>query len=165
MPCSQEGEDGDVSRKPDSRRPPKSRYNDISAWAVLGLAVRYALFLGLDKTAIAPFQGPAESITEGDISRLRVWLNLLTCDYNLMLTSGLPASLDPAPAAGVARVFGSHCAAQQPGDLRVTALLELVVIAHRANRSSGDFSGQLDGVCLRKANTELDEWERLVFVD
>ena len=82
-----------------------------------------------------------------------------------MLTSGLPASLDPAPAAGVARAFGSHPAAQQPGDMRVTALVELVVIAHRAIRSSGDSScRQLGAVSLRKANTELDEWEKLVLI-
>ncbi|RDW62413.1 hypothetical protein BP6252_11846 [Coleophoma cylindrospora] len=161
MPCSHEDENRDSLRAPNAHPRYKSRYNDISAWAVLGLAVRYAVILGLDRAAIAPFQGSDEPISEEDMSRLRVWHNLVTCDCNLMLASGLPASLDPAPAASVARVFGTHSNAQQPADLRVTALVELVVIAHRATRSSSDFSGRhLDTFSLRKANTELDEWER-----
>ena len=165
MPYSREGEDGDASGAESSDRLPKSRYNDISAWAVLGLAIRYAVFLGLDRAAIGPFQEPGKSISEDDVSRLRVFYNLLTCDCNLMLTSGLPASLDPAAAASVARAFGSHRMAQQPGDLRVAALVELVAIAHRATGRCSDLPGrQLDAVCLRKANTDLDEWERLVFL-
>ena len=164
MPCSFEGEDADTPRACDSPRPPpRSRYNDISAWSVLGLAIRYATFLGLDQSAINPFLGPVESISEDDISRLRVWHNMITCDCNLMLSSGLPSSLDPAPAARVARVFSSHRTAQRPADLRVTALVELAVIAHRATRGSGDSTGrQLDALCLGKANNEMDEWETLV---
>jgi hypothetical protein len=167
MPCSFEGEDGDTSQAWDSPRPPtRSRYNDISAWSVLGLAIRYAQFLGLDQAAIAPFQGPDESVSEDHMSTLRVLHNMITCDCNLMLSSGLPSSLDPAPAASVARVFSSHRTAQQPADLRVTALVELAVIAHRATRSSGDSTArQLDALCLRKANNEMDEWERLVIFD
>ncbi|KAK8853365.1 hypothetical protein IAR55_004069 [Kwoniella newhampshirensis] len=165
----------------------RSRYNDISAWAVLGLAARYALFLGLDRLAVVPFQsanstpfgldhrqgdGQPITITESDMSRLRVWHNLITCDCNLMLTSGLPASLDPGPAVAIGKVFASHESAQQPGDLRVTALVELVGIAHRAIESNtrvargatGTGSGPgvgrvLEASCLRKANFELDEWE------
>ena len=90
---------------------------------------------------------------------------MITCDCNLMLTSGLPSSLDPVPAANVAQVFSSNRHAQRPGDLRVTALVELAVIAHRATRSCGDTTGrQLDALCLRKANNEMDEWERLVTI-
>lgn len=163
MPCSKQGDSDDP---PSTVRPqfqPKSRYNDISAWAVLGLAFRYATFLGLDRAAIVPFQGPTKEISLEDFSRLRVWYNLITCDCNLMLTSGLPASLDPTLAASVAQNFGSHRLAQQPGDLRYTALMELAVIVYRATRSGGDFSGrQLDVYSLRKANTELDDWARLV---
>lgn len=161
MPYSRDGEDGDTLRESNSQRLPKSRYNDISAWAILGLAIRYAVFLGLDRAAIAPFQGSVNLISDDDFSRLRVWHNLLTCDCNLMLTSGLPSSIDPAPAADVAQIFGSHRNAQQPGDLRVTALVELAVIAHRGGRSRRESSGRpLDVLSLRRANTEMDEWER-----
>lgn len=163
MPCNREGDEQDSMNPANSKTGLKSRYNEISAWAVLGLATRYALFLGLDRAAVAPFQGPTKSISEEDVSRLRVWHNLLTCDCLLMLTSGLPASLDPLPAARVAPVFGSHRTSQQPADLRVTALVGLVVITHRATRTCGDLSGRkLDALCLRKANTEMDEWEQYV---
>ncbi|KAF4633767.1 hypothetical protein G7Y89_g4355 [Cudoniella acicularis] len=161
MPCAPENDDLSPSRAATSRRQPKSRYNDISAWAVLGLAFRYAIFLGLDRSAIAPFQKPTKLISEEDFSRLRVWHNLLTCDCNLVLTSGLPGTLDPTPAAKIGEVFGSHLSAQQPADLRVSALVELAVIVHRATRNWGDFSGRkLDAFSLRKANTELEDWER-----
>lgn len=142
-------------------QPPKSRYNDISAWAVLGLAFRYATFLGLERAAIFPFRDTSSAISEEDASRLRVLYNLITCDCNLMMTSGLPASIDPSAAASVAPIFGSHIASQQPGDLRYTALVELATILHRATRSGRDFSRrQLDEFSLRKANIELDDWER-----
>ena len=143
------------------QRPPKSRYNDVSAWSVQGLAGRYAVFLGLESAAISPLHGPFDSITEDDLSRMRVWLNILTCDCNLMLTSGLPAPFDSGPTAAMARIFGSHPQAQQPSDLRVAALVELVHIANRAIKSSGDVSGRhLNASSLKRANLELDDWER-----
>ncbi|ORY35344.1 hypothetical protein BCR39DRAFT_584987 [Naematelia encephala] len=139
----------------------KTRYNDVSAWAVLGLANRYAVFIGLEHAAIAPFIGDAQLVTEEDMSRLRAWNNLVTCDCNLMLTSGLPASLNPTKTAQISRSFGTHRLAQQPSDLRVAALLELVVITNRAVQTSGDLSGRaMDTSCLMKANLDLDEWEK-----
>ena len=78
MPCSREGEDAGTQKGANTHRSFRSRYNEVSAWAVLGLAIRYAVFLGLDRAAIAPFHGPAKSISEDDASRLRVWLNLIT---------------------------------------------------------------------------------------
>lgn len=80
-----------------------------------------------------------------------------------MLSSGLPATLDPAPAAEVGQLIVSHHSAQLSGDLRITALVELVVIVDRVAESSGDHSGRnLDAFCLKKVNTDLDEWERCV---
>lgn len=166
MPCSWGNEDEPSVRNSNQSKTlntPKSRYNEISAWAVLGLALRYALFLGLDRAAIAPFQDPVSAVSQNDMSCLRVWYNLLTCDFNLMLTSGQPASLDPLVSAQVARRFSSSRHAQQPADLRVAGLVELVAVVHRAMKSCADVSGrQLDPYCLRKINTELEEWERLV---
>ena len=158
MPCSLEDSEKTLQG---FRRQAKSRYNDISAYSILGVAIRYATFLGLDHTAISPFQGSVASITEEDIARFRVWRNLLTCDCNLMLSSGLPATLDPVPAAEVGQLISSLPAAQMPGDLRITALVELVVIVNRVAKSSGDHSGRhLDAYCLKKVNMDLDEWER-----
>ena len=143
-----------------SLRPPRSRYNETSAWAILGLAMRYALLLGLDRSAIKPFQNTHEA-SEEDMSRLRVWYNLLTCNFNLMLTSGLPASIDPRLSTNVAQRFGSSSIARYPADLRVTALVELVSIVHEAMQSCGDVCGrQLPPVYLTKVNTDMRTWER-----
>lgn len=145
----------------DDDHPPKSRYNEISAWAVLGLAVRYALFLGLDQKGLQPFApSSTAAVSPDEVARLRVWYNLLTCDFNLMLTSGLPASLDPTVSGQLARRFGTHRLAHQPADLRVAGLVELVALVHRTMRRYGDVSGrQLNVEGLRQLNVSFDEWE------
>lgn len=139
----------------------QTRYNDISAWSVLGLAIRYSLFLGLDKTSVSPFTNSnINHPTEDDFARLRVWINLLTCDCHLMLSAGLPASLNPEPVAKIAREFAKHELAFQPDDSRIAAISELVAIIRKAASSSGDPSVRvLDNVTLRKANAEFDDWE------
>ncbi|KAJ5150908.1 uncharacterized protein N7482_010160 [Penicillium canariense] len=158
MPYSRDDEDELNSGQ---HHAPRSRYNEISAWAVLGLAVRYANLLGLDRSAITPFRETTKDPSEHDVSRLRVWYNLLTCSFNLMLTSGLPASIDPALSVEAAQSFGSHTRRQYPGDLRVTGLVELVGIVYRAMCSSGDVSArQLQARSLQKLNSDLDAWER-----
>ncbi|PWY83882.1 hypothetical protein BO94DRAFT_625431 [Aspergillus sclerotioniger CBS 115572] len=147
----------------DDDHAPKSRYNEISAWAVLGLAVRYALFIGLDQRALQPFaQSSTAAVSADEVARLRVWYNLLTCDFNLMLTSGLPASLDPTISGQLAPRFGVHRLAHQPADLRVSGLVELVAVVHRTMRCYGDVSGrQINVKGLQQLNAAFDEWEKL----
>lgn len=135
--------------------------NDISAWSVLGLAIRYSLFLGLDRSAIAPFSPYAsKSPGQEDFARLRVWVNVLTCDCHLMLSAGLPGALDPEPVAKVGRAFSSNKNALQPDDSRVAAISELATVVKRAARDSGDPRVRvLDAVSLKKANIGFDNWE------
>lgn len=160
MPSTREDED-ELDSGENLSRSPSSRYNEISAWAVLGLALRYATLLGLERSAIAPFREHTKDPSKYDVSRLRVWYNLLTCNFNLMLTSGLPASVDPALSVQVAQTFNSHSRTQYPGDVRVTALVELVGFVYRAMCSCGDISGRrLQAHSLQKLNKELDSWER-----
>ncbi|KAJ5081018.1 hypothetical protein N7456_013728 [Penicillium angulare] len=159
MPSAQEDED-DFDSGENWSRSPSSRYNEISAWAVLGLALRYATLLGLERSAIAPFREQTGDPSKYDVSRLRVWYNLLTCNFNLMLTSGLPTSVDPTLSVQVAQSFSSHSRTQYPGDVRVTALVELVGFVYRAMCSCGDISGRrLRAQSLQKLNKELDSWE------
>lgn len=163
MPCSKEDdEDENVECQSTYREPKaKSRYNEISAWVVLGLAERYSVLLGLEQSATSLFKTPNKVPSIEDVKRLRVWYNLLTCNFNLMLTSGLPASIDPGPSVQVAWRFVSHGLMQSPADLRVRGLVELVGIVHLAMSSSGDKSGrQLQRSCLEKLNSDLDDWER-----
>ncbi|KAK3632733.1 hypothetical protein LTR56_016203 [Elasticomyces elasticus] len=139
----------------------RTRYSDISAWSCLGLALRYSMILGLETAAVAPFIASEADARTEDMSRLRVLQNLVTCDWNLMLSSGLPMSSDPGPVADVGRAFASQVAAQSPGDTRVTALVELVVLVRTATKASPDPSGRQLGIShLRKLNAEMDEWER-----
>ncbi|TVY84479.1 hypothetical protein LSUE1_G000773 [Lachnellula suecica] len=139
----------------------QTRYNDISAWSVLGLAIRYSLFLGLDRTALIPFSSQSINIPDReDVARLRVWVNILTCDCHLMLSTGLPASLDPEPVTKIGRSFATRKDATQPEDSRLAAVSELVAIIKRAAKSSGDPRVRvLDPLSLKKANAEFDDWE------
>lgn len=138
-----------------------TRYNAISAWSMLGLAIRYALFLGLQQDAVLPFSSQAdETPTLKDVGRLRVWINILTCDAALTLSSGLPATLNPDPVVAVAHSFRSHRLATRPDDTRSSATCELVSILKRAARTSGSPNARsLDAACLRQVNLELDAWE------
>ncbi|KAJ6069864.1 transcriptional regulator family: Fungal Specific TF [Penicillium canescens] len=165
MPCSREDEDENSDRhSTHDTRKAKSRYNEISAWAVLGLAERYSVLLGLEQSATSFFKDPNKSPSAEDANRLRVWYNLLTCNFNLMLTSGLPVSIDPTPSVQVARNFVSSELMQSPADLRVRGLVELVGIVHLAMSSCGDISGrQLQPSCLERLNIDLDDWERSWF--
>jgi len=80
---------------------------------------------------------------------------------SLNLTARLPTSLDPEPAARIARAFGSHPRAE-PSDMKAAGLCELVAIIHRAAKSCGDPSlCALDSASLSRANKELNEWERI----
>lgn len=163
MPCSKGDDEYENSERQSTHHEPKtkSRYNEISAWVVLGLAERYSVLLGLEQSATSLFKTPNKVPSAEDVKRLRVWYNLLTCNFNLMLTSGLPASIDPSPSVQVAWRFVSHELMQSPGDLRVRGLVELVGIVHIAMSSCGDISGrQLQPDCLERLNIDLDDWEK-----
>lgn len=162
MPCIRE-EDDDEDNDSSTSRFPRSRYNEISAGAVLGLAMRYAHLVGLYPSAIAPFGSNGNPLSTEDANRLRVYYNLLTCNFNLMLTSGFPASIDFDPQISVrmAQAFSSHEGFQYPGDLRVSGLVALVAIVDDAMRSAGDATGRRIGLPrLLQLNEELAEWER-----
>ncbi|CAI7594943.1 unnamed protein product [Penicillium palitans] len=166
MPCSKDDDEDEHFERQSTYHEPKakSRYNEISAWVVLGLAERYSVLLGLEQSATSLFKPPNKVPSIEDVKRLRVWYNLLTCNFNLMLTSGLPASIDPGPSVQVAWRFVSHELMQSPADLRVRGLVELVGIVHLAMSSSGDKSGrQLQPSCLERLNRDLDDWERSWF--
>ncbi|PQE14239.1 C6 finger domain protein [Rutstroemia sp. NJR-2017a BVV2] len=135
--------------------------NDVSAWSVLGLAIRYSIFLGLDRSAVAPFvPSNIEEPKREDLARLRVWINIMTCDTHLMLSAGLPASIDPVPVSRIVKRFASHKDAVQPHDSRVAAVCDLVMIVRTIILKSGNpLARALDPESLKDANAALDEWE------
>lgn len=132
----------------------------MSAWAVFGLALRYASFLNLERLALAPFGRLSKVISKEDADKLRTWLNLVTYDCNLTLTSGLPASVDPTPATKIVREFCLHRSAQDPGDIRYAALIELACIVQRVKGQDATSSGHPSVPILKKANVEMEDWER-----
>lgn len=139
----------------------KTRYNDMSAWAVFGLALRYASFLNVERLALNPFRDIAHKpVSKEDVDRLRTWLNLLTYDCNLTLTSGLPVSVDPTSAAQILRDFYRHRTAQDPGDLRYAALVELACIVQRVKGPTALSTRPPNVSSLKKANVEMEDWER-----
>ena len=94
-----------------------------------------------------------------DLSRLRVWRNLVSCDCNLMLSSGLPMTVDPLPIADAGSRLLGHSELQEPGDTRITALVELVAIIHRRLQKAGLRSPRhLDERQLSHLNLEMETW-------
>jgi hypothetical protein len=163
MPCSlKEAHESTLQGARPHSTKLKARYNDMSAWAVFGLALRYASFLNLERLTLAPFCSPMKTaVSEEDLDRMRLWLNLVTYDCNLTLTSGLPGSLDPSQTVRFVRDFCSHRSAQQPGDTRYAALVELACILKRAKNNDGEISNRHPNVAsLKKANVDMEEWER-----
>ncbi|KAH8682142.1 hypothetical protein BX600DRAFT_447839 [Xylariales sp. PMI_506] len=158
MPCSlKEGSQDDQT----SGSSIKTRYNDLSAWTVFGIAIRYAAFLNLERQALAPFRSTGTALSQEDFDTMRVWLNLVSYDCSLTHTSGLPLSIDPHPAARVVRQFCSDRLAQEPGDTRYAALIELACIVHRAKSSIGEYPQRHPNIAsLKKANVDMEEWER-----
>ncbi|KAK7469970.1 hypothetical protein VKT23_001407 [Stygiomarasmius scandens] len=137
----------------------RSHYTNSNLWSVLGLAIRQAIFIGLDKSVDA--FNPLSEAKDEDIKRLRVWINLLYMDQHLALTTKLPMTLDPVPTARIARAFASHSNAQST-DLQLAGLCELVAIGHRAAGSCRNAPYTvLDDVSLQKVNAELNEWQSI----
>lgn len=138
---------------------PKSRYNDVSAWAVLGLAARYAKLLRINQQLATTGRN---NYYEDDFARYRTYYNLISCDFNLMLSSGLPVSIDPTSTRQGMHEIVESGRSQLPGDLRIVALIELVAVTYQTLVKCGDFSGRnLDPRSLRSLNADLDHWERL----
>lgn len=163
MPCDQKRATNSSSADAVSPQTKTStRYNDMSAWAIFGLVLRYASFINLERLALAPFRGADEtSMSKDEIDSTRTWFNIITYDCNLTLTSGLPVSVDPLPAANILQRFCTHASAQDPGDVRYAALTELACIVQRVKTSDG-----MGGDCqpavvgLKKANMDIEDWER-----
>ena len=141
----------------------KTRYNETSAWTVFGLALRYASFYGLESKASRSFNDDStvSKATKEDLDCMRVWLNMVTYDCNLTLTSGLPASLDPGPVSTMAWRYCAHHAAQQPGDVRYASMIQLACIIQdvRCEKNNIAERNQVISVVSR-ANEEFDAWQR-----
>ncbi|GAB1729926.1 hypothetical protein NU195Hw_g3273t1 [Hortaea werneckii] len=146
-----------LDHAPGDRRTKRSNYSDLSAWSVLGTAARFSTLLGLEEDL-----SHSEVDSEMDLSRFRVWRNLVSCDCNLMLSSGLPMTVDPIPIADVGSTFLDHPESQEPGDTRITALVELVAIINRSLQKAGLRSPRhLSDRQLSHLNLEMETWSNI----
>lgn len=148
----------------------QTRYNEMSSWAVFGLALRYAEFCGLEQKVLGAFQDDtcAAASTQQDLESIRVWLNMVTYDCNLTLTSGLPTLLDPRPMKTRAYRFCSHFAAQEPGDVRYASTVELAYIIKNVRHQKDKITERYQVLAvIADANGEFEKWQRylsIVFV-
>ncbi|KAJ7475733.1 hypothetical protein FB451DRAFT_255015 [Mycena latifolia] len=143
----------------DPGSPTSSRFNENSVWLMIGLAGRIAKLLDLQRTATAPFSGDLSLVTDEDMARMRVWLNLTSNDHFIWLMTNFAASLDSTSGVACARTFAGHANAQQ-NDLYAASLAEIISIADNALRVSGKRTlAELDSITIRRANEQLREWE------
>jgi hypothetical protein len=141
----------------------QTRYNETSTWAVFGLALRYAGFCGLEQKVLRSFNDElgANTATDEDLDTMRVWLNMVTYDCNLTLTSGMPASLDPRPMNVRAYRFCSQRAAQQPGDIRYASMVELACIIQNVRYEKDKITNRNQVLAvITEANRNFETWER-----
>ncbi|KEQ99280.1 hypothetical protein AUEXF2481DRAFT_36596 [Aureobasidium subglaciale EXF-2481] len=136
----------------------KSRYNDTSAWTILGLAARYAKLLRMNQEVSLTSQSDH---SHDMFPRLRTYYNLISCDFNLMLSSGLPVSIDPTSTQKSMQELVGNAESQLPGDLRIVALTELVSLTYLTLVRCSDYTGRkLDLRALKSLNAEMDRWEK-----
>lgn len=127
-----------------------------SAWNIIGLALRMSKQMGLEHRVVQAFNGEKDPRKE-DFRLLRVTLNLLSLDYQFMLSSRSPVTMDPTAIVSIARQFLLH-ENSDIEDIKLIALGELAMILHYAFDKTGRL-GTLDWASLRQLNCRFDEWE------
>lgn len=145
----------------------KTRYNEMSTWTIFGLALRYASFCRLEQRTLRSFAEEANVAfaTKEDLDSMRVWLNMVTYDCNLTLTSGMPASLNPEPMNAMALRICAHHAAQQPGDIRYASIVQLACIIQHVRREKDNIAQKRQVIAVvAKANEDFDAWQRFVIM-
>ncbi|KAJ5618761.1 hypothetical protein N7510_002745 [Penicillium lagena] len=105
-----------------------SRFSEGGAWQCLGLAIRWATSLALERTSHISFQRPGTA-TEEDARRFRTMLYLVESDHYLALSARRPSYLNPEPFHNVLANF-LGCKYAQPTDIRLTSLFRVAYGAH-----------------------------------
>ncbi|KAJ5223048.1 uncharacterized protein N7469_009288 [Penicillium citrinum] len=105
-----------------------SRFSETGAWQCLGLAIRWATSLALERSCHLSFQQP-QATTRLDARRFRTMLYLVESDHYLALSARRPSYLNPAPLKEALEVFlrGDYV---QATDIRLAALFKVACAAH-----------------------------------
>ncbi|KAI5481375.1 hypothetical protein MNV49_004997 [Pseudohyphozyma bogoriensis] len=109
----------------------RSRYSEMSTWNLMGIAIRWAIQLGLESTVSDPFTQPGRIATIEEVRCYRTLIYLVETDYRLAVSARQPATLDPRPA--LAGVSGRP-------DHRLGALLQVACATRGAGLHANDLS-------------------------
>ncbi|KAI1619408.1 hypothetical protein EDD37DRAFT_216771 [Exophiala viscosa] len=106
----------------------RSRFSEGGAWQCLGLAIRWATSLALERSCHVPFQRP-ETVTRTDVRRFRTMLYLIESDHYLALSARRSSHLNPEPLHAVLDTFlqGNYV---QDTDIRLASLFRTAYGAH-----------------------------------
>ncbi|KAL2862748.1 uncharacterized protein BJX67DRAFT_365692 [Aspergillus lucknowensis] len=106
----------------------RSRFSEAGAWQCLGLAIRWATSLALERSCHISFLCP-ETVTREDVRRFRTMLYLVESDHYLALSARRPSYLNPKPLHDVLTNF-LRCKDVQSTDIRLTSLFQVAYGAH-----------------------------------
>ncbi|KAI5458318.1 hypothetical protein BGZ63DRAFT_61585 [Mariannaea sp. PMI_226] len=106
----------------------RSRFSEAGAWHCLGLAIRWATSLALERSCHLSFQRP-DAVTRTDAQRFRTMLYLTESDHYLALSARRPSYLNPEPLNSVIENF-LRCPYVQPTDMRLACLFQVAYGAH-----------------------------------
>ncbi|ORY23121.1 hypothetical protein BCR39DRAFT_549915 [Naematelia encephala] len=115
-----------VDKTPNAYR---SRFSESSVWHCLGLAIRWAVLLGLDSSAHLPFVNPTHPTTLQDARVFRTMMYLTESDHYLAISARKPPTLAPSQIFhALPRYLRSEWV--QPTDTRLASLLRVVQAVH-----------------------------------
>ncbi|OJJ05894.1 hypothetical protein ASPVEDRAFT_154023 [Aspergillus versicolor CBS 583.65] len=106
----------------------QSRFSEAGAWQCLGLAIRWATSLTLERSCHTSFLHP-ETVTQEDARRFRTMLYLVESDHYLALSARRPSYLNPKPLYDVLTNF-LGCKYVQATDTRLTSLFRVAYSTH-----------------------------------
>ncbi|CAI7649906.1 unnamed protein product [Penicillium manginii] len=112
----------------DTGRRYRSRFSEMGAWQCLGLAIRWATSLALERSCYLSFQQP-QTATRLDVRRFRTMLYLVESDHYLALSARRPSYLNPTPLKEVLENF-LHADFVQATDIRLASLFKVACGAH-----------------------------------
>ncbi|KAL5335167.1 hypothetical protein BJX70DRAFT_410728 [Aspergillus crustosus] len=106
----------------------RSRFSEGGAWQCLGLAIRWATSLALERSCHTSFLRP-QMVSLEDVRRFRTMLYLVESDHYLALSARRPSYLDPKSLHDVLTNF-LHCGYVQNTDIRLASLFRVAYGAH-----------------------------------
>lgn len=110
------------------RKRSRSRFSEEGAWQCLGLAIRWATSLALERSCHVAFKN-RETLTRADVGCFRTMLYLAESDHYLALSARRPSVLKPGQLYEVLDSF-TRSKYVQTTDIRIVSLFRVAYSAH-----------------------------------